>query len=98
MGDVVTSGEKAPLGWILRNIRLGMRTPKETSRQFRSRHIVTSCDVTSGHMTFGHVTDVTSGSSTPAHANLSVPIYYSDQLIIRRRLKLDLFRTCSVRK
>jgi hypothetical protein len=28
MGDDVTSGEKAPLGWILSNLRLRMHTPK----------------------------------------------------------------------
>jgi hypothetical protein len=63
----VISGQKAPLGRILRNFWLCMcRT------YFRTGNVT---DVTSGH-----VTDVTSGhvtsGSTPSNATLSVPIYY----------------------
>jgi hypothetical protein len=56
--DFVTSGQKTPLGQILRNFWLRMRRT-----YFRT----------------GHVTDVTSGS-TSANMVLSVPIYYSPKM------------------
>ena len=61
----VTSGQKAPLGRILRNFRLLMRRA-----YFQTRRVT---DVTSGHVISGYVTS----GSTPTNDNLSVPIYYS---------------------
>ena len=59
--DFVTSGQKAPLGWIWHNLRLRMRRI-----YLRTMHVtgITSghvTDVTSGHVTSGHMT---SGSTT----------------------------------
>jgi hypothetical protein len=42
--DFVTSGQKTPLGWILRNFRLRMRRA-----YFRTGHVT---DVSSGHVTY----------------------------------------------
>ena len=69
----VISGQKAPLGRILRNFRLHLRTPEGTPKESRDPLVTFGSNCTS--TTVLHFV-LTSCSTTTSNATLSVLIYY----------------------